>query len=59
LNAAVLAAQLSTPKRTVERWLRQFRQNGTIEFQGPPKTGGYYLVTVAEKMARNMPNGKC
>ncbi len=49
LNAAALAAQLSTPKRTVERWLRQLRQSGAIEFQGSPKTGGYYLVAALQQ----------
>lgn len=52
LNAAALAAQLSTPKRTVERWLRQLRQTGAVEFQGPPKTGGYYLVAALQQNKR-------
>lgn len=42
MNASALAKKLNTPKRTIERWLRQLRQAGTVEFLGAPKTGGYY-----------------
>ena len=29
-------------KRTIERWLKNLREEKKIEFRGPPKTGGYY-----------------
>lgn len=43
LRAPVLAQALNTSPKNVERWLRQLRQTGAIEFRGAPKTGGYYL----------------
>lgn len=42
MNAAALIQKLNIPKRTIERWLRQLKQAGVIEFQGTPKTGGYH-----------------
>ena len=46
LNAAELQARLNTPKRTVERWLKQLKDQQTIEFRGAPKTGGYHLKSI-------------
>ena len=43
LNAAQLEQELNTPKRTIERWLKQLKEQQAIEFRGAPKTGGYYL----------------
>ena len=43
LRAPVLAQALNTSPKNVERWLRQLRQTGAIEFRGAPKTGGYHL----------------
>ena len=42
LNATELEARLKKPKRTLERWLRQLKDQQAIEFRGAPKTGGYY-----------------
>lgn len=42
LKAGELAAQTGKPQRTMERWLKQLKENGLIEFRGAPKTGGYY-----------------
>lgn len=42
LNATELEARLIKPKRTVERWLKQLKDQRSIEFRGAPKTGGYY-----------------
>ena len=33
---------LNTSLRTVERWLKQLKDEGKIEFKGAPKTGGYH-----------------
>lgn len=32
-------------KRTIERWLKQLKDDHLIEFRGAPKTGGYYIQT--------------
>ena len=42
LKTAELVAQTGKPQRTIERWLKQLKKNGLIEFRGAPKTGGYY-----------------
>ena len=42
LKTAELVAQTGKPQRTIERWLKQLKENGLIEFRGAPKTGGYY-----------------
>ena len=33
---------LNTSLRTIERWLKQLKDEGKIEFKGAPKTGGYH-----------------
>jgi ATP-dependent DNA helicase RecG len=43
LSAKQLADNLDTAKRTLERWLKQLREQSKIEFKGAPKTGGYYV----------------
>ncbi len=43
LKTAELVAQTGKPQRTIERWLKQLKENGLIEFRGASKTGGYYL----------------
>jgi ATP-dependent DNA helicase RecG len=35
--------QLKTPAKTIERWIKQFREEGKIEYRGRTKTGGYYV----------------
>jgi len=30
------------PQRTIERWLKQLKDQDLIEFKGATKTGGYY-----------------
>lgn len=40
LKTAELVAQTGKPQRTIERWLKQLKENGLIEFRGAPKTGG-------------------
>ena len=41
-NAKQLATQVDMPQRTIERWLKQLKDEGKIEFRGAPKTGGYW-----------------
>ena len=31
-------------KRTIERWLKQLKDENKIEFKGSPKKGGYYVL---------------
>ena len=35
---------LNIPRRTIERWLKQLREEGKIKFKGSPKSGGYYTT---------------
>jgi ATP-dependent DNA helicase RecG len=42
LNTAALVARSDKPQRTIERWLKQLKDQGHIEFRGAPKTGGYH-----------------
>jgi ATP-dependent DNA helicase RecG len=34
--------KLGTSEKNIERWLKQLKEAGKIEFRGAPKTGGYY-----------------
>jgi len=42
------------PAKTIERWIKQLKEQGHIEFRGSKKTGGYYAKT-----KQNTINGKC
>ena len=44
LKTAELVVQTGKSQRTIERWLKQLKENGLIEFRGVPKTGGYYRI---------------
>ncbi|MEK6867722.1 MAG: ATP-binding protein [Nanoarchaeota archaeon] len=35
---------LAAPKRTIERWLQNLKDEGKIEFRGSPKIGGYWII---------------
>ena len=41
-RASEIATTLDTSLRTIERWLKQLKENDEIEFRGPAKTGGYF-----------------
>ena len=41
-----IAILLDIPLRSTERWLKQLKAQGLIEFKGIPKTGGYLLYTL-------------
>lgn len=43
-HAGEMAAAFKLTKRTIERWLKQLKENGQIEFRGAAKTGGYYYL---------------
>ncbi len=42
LNTRQLVTQLNSPQRTLERWLKQLKEEQQIEYRGSSKTGGYY-----------------
>ena len=42
-RANAIAAAAGTTVRTVERHIRQLREQEMLEFRGAPKTGGYYI----------------
>ena len=42
MRVPALAEVLNTSPKNLERWLKQLREAGKIEFIGSPKTGGYY-----------------
>ena len=44
LRAPALAAALQTSPKNIERWLKQLKENGLIEFKGAAKTGGYHAA---------------
>ncbi len=39
-----LASKLRIPRKTLERWIRQLRDEKRIVFKGAAKTGGYYVT---------------
>jgi len=49
-RAPTLAGLLQTSPKNIERWIKQLRKSGLVEFIGPNRTGGYH--------ARNQPTGK-
>jgi predicted HTH transcriptional regulator len=42
LSAKQLSENLNLAKRTIERWLKQLKDQNQIEFRGAPKNGGYF-----------------
>ena len=44
LKTKDIKAAMDLPQRTMERWLRELREQHKIKFQGAPKTGGYYPI---------------
>ncbi len=43
LRTPQLEKHLNVPVKTLERWLKQLKNDGKIEFRGSSKTGGYYV----------------
>lgn len=43
-RAGEMAVAFKLTKRTIERWLKQLKTNGKIEYRGAAKTGGYYYL---------------
>lgn len=43
-RAGEMSFAFSVTRRTIERWLKQLKDQGQIEFRGAPKTGGYFSL---------------
>lgn len=43
-KANEISDNIQIPLRTVERWLKQLKDENKIEFRGSPKTGGYWSL---------------
>jgi ATP-dependent DNA helicase RecG len=44
LRIPEFSRQMAVPPKTLERWLKQLRDEHKIKYKGSPKTGGYHLV---------------
>lgn len=44
LKASEIARKVNKGLSTTERYLKQLKDANIVEFQGAPKTGGYYLI---------------
>ncbi|MBN1906083.1 MAG: hypothetical protein JW927_13405 [Deltaproteobacteria bacterium] len=43
LRIPELSQELHVPKKTIERWIKQLRDENKVIFKGAPKTGGYFI----------------
>ena len=39
-----ISKELQIPSKTLERWIKQLREENKIEYRGSKKTGGYWVV---------------
>lgn len=44
LNSKQLREKMDVSQRTMERWLKELKDAGKIGFNGPNKTGGYFII---------------
>ena len=54
IKTIYIAEKREWTKRTTERYLKQARQFGIIEYKGSPKTGGYYITNIFEDILQNI-----
>lgn len=47
-RAGEMAVAFKLTRRTIERWLKQLKENGKVEYRGATKTGGYYYLDADE-----------
>ena len=47
-RAGEIAVVFKLTQRTIERWLKQLKVNGLVEYRGAAKTGGYYYLDSTE-----------
>lgn len=43
-RSTFFAQELNTSVKNIERWIKQLKEDGKIEFVGSPKTGGYRKI---------------
>ena len=43
-----IANLIDIPVKSIERYVKQLRDSGIIEFRGAKRTGGYYLTKKTE-----------
>ena len=48
LRVPALAKRMQTSAKNIERWLKQLKESGMVEFRGAAKTGGYYYLDADE-----------
>jgi ATP-dependent DNA helicase RecG len=36
--------QLEIPAKTIERWIKELKDDGKVEYRGSKKTGGYFPI---------------
>ncbi len=44
MRAPYINELMLMPMRTIQRWLRQLKDEGKIEYRGSPKTRGYFVL---------------
>lgn len=44
------ATALQTSEKNIERWLKQLRETGAVEFRGAPKSGDYYIIATNQEI---------
>lgn len=44
ITSKELRESIEVSQRTIERWLKQLKGSGKIEFRRSPKSGGYYFL---------------
>lgn len=44
-----IETKIEIPAKSVERYVRQLKEAGLIQFKGAPRTGGYYLTKSTER----------
>ena len=48
LRLPEITDHLQVPAKTLERWIKQLRDENKVVFKGSAKTGGYYAVSAEE-----------
>ncbi len=43
LSAKIISKSMNEPLRTIQRWIKQLKDENKIEYRGSKKTGGYYV----------------
>lgn len=49
LRTAAIGKKIDSPAKSIERYVKQLKEAGLIEFKGAPRTGGYYLTKITER----------